>query len=63
MDKSLIRVDNGNVFYNEEKFGKIVYDSYFNCYRSSHDNFKVEFGTQDSAVCALIEFTLKELNK
>lgn len=63
MNKSLIRVDNEIVFYNDENFGKVVYDSYFNCYRSSHDNYKMEFGKQEDAVYALIEFTLKELNK
>lgn len=63
MDKSLITVVQNVVFYNNEKFGNIVYDSYFNAWRSSHDNYKVEFGTQDAAVMALVEFTLKELTK
>ena len=62
MDTTKIHITlSGDVYYNGEKFGTVVYDDYYNCWRSNHDNYIVEYGNQESAVYALIEFTLEQL--
>ena len=51
------------VSYDGLDCGLVVWDGYSGCFRQSGDSYKREFGTQQSAVLALIEDALQNLEK
>ena len=58
-----VTTDVFDVFVEDECWGRVCYDSYFDCWRVSYNRYMEQFGTRHDAVKYLIEDVAVELNK